>query len=166
MLNSWTDPGLHFMIPFITKVLSILSSTIRFKLPSRPIRSPTSLYSSIDEVRHQQRSDVELPKSWSSEPTSQGPCARDHQKLHSDIRSDLDLQQNTVCFQRFSHEINQFCSSHTVQDVLIDKFNTLDETLKESLQQGCKEWAPGIESKTPSMQSSQWESPNPQFPTP
>jgi hypothetical protein len=46
-----------------------------------------------------------------------------------------------------SHEINQFCSGHTVQEVLIDKFNTLDETLKESLQKGCNEWAPGIESR-------------------
>lgn len=44
-----------------------------------------------------------------------------------------------------SHEINQFCSSHTLQEVLIDNFDQLDESLKEALQAGCKQWAPGIE---------------------
>lgn len=34
-----------------------------------------------------------------------------------------------------------------MQEVLIDKFNTLDESLRESLQKGCNEWAPGIESR-------------------
>lgn len=29
MLNSWTEPGLHFMIPFITKVRKHSFSTIR-----------------------------------------------------------------------------------------------------------------------------------------
>jgi erlin len=60
----------------------------------------------------------------------------------------LDLQQDTVGNALLSHEINQFCSGHTVQEVLIEKFNTLDESLRESLQKGCNEWAPGIESKT------------------
>ena len=27
---------------------------------------------------------------------------------------------------KLHHEINQFCSSHTLQEVLIDKFNVLD----------------------------------------
>lgn len=31
MLNSWTEPGLHFMIPFITKVNNKLVSIIKFK---------------------------------------------------------------------------------------------------------------------------------------
>ena len=56
----------------------------------------------------------------------------------------MDIQQDTVNFMIFSHEINQFCSGHTVQDVLIDKFNTLDESLSKSLQEGCSQWAPGI----------------------
>ena len=30
----------------------------------------------------------------------------------------------------FSHEINQFCSSHTLQEVYITKFDQLDEALK------------------------------------
>ena len=72
----------------------------------------------------------------------------------------MDFQQNTVKMLQFSHEINQFCSGHTVQEVLIDKFNTLDESLKESLQKGCNEWAPGIESNHKLSKLSQWESPS------
>lgn len=49
----------------------------------------------------------------------------------------MDLQQDTVRNFLSSHEINQFCSSHTLQEVLIDKFNILDESLREALQKGC-----------------------------
>ena len=45
----------------------------------------------------------------------------------------------------YSHEINQFCSRHTLQEVFIDKFDTLDEQLAHSLQVDCDRWAPGIE---------------------
>lgn len=44
-----------------------------------------------------------------------------------------------------SHEINQFCSKHTLQEVFIDKFDSLDEQLASALQNDCDRWAPGIE---------------------
>lgn len=45
---------------------------------------------------------------------------------------------------KIHHEINQFCSQHTLQEVFIDKFHTLDETLKEILQRDIDQWAPGL----------------------
>jgi erlin len=45
----------------------------------------------------------------------------------------------------FSHEINQFCSKHTLQQVFIDEFDTLDENLVEALTKSTSAWAPGIE---------------------
>jgi hypothetical protein len=57
----------------------------------------------------------------------------------------------------YSHEINQFCSSHSLQEVYIDLFDKLDDSLKDvynfkiflsiiqALQTGCDTWAPGIE---------------------
>lgn len=45
----------------------------------------------------------------------------------------------------YSHEINQFCSRHTLQEVFIDKFDSLDEQLANALQTDCDKWAPGIE---------------------
>ncbi|CAN0546916.1 unnamed protein product, partial [Laminaria digitata] len=41
------------------------------------------------------------------------------------------------------HEINQFCSKHTLHEVYISLFDTLDEHLKEALQLDCDVWAPG-----------------------
>lgn len=51
----------------------------------------------------------------------------------------------TWIFDKIHHEINQFCSSHTLQEVYIEKFDTLDESLALALQRDCDHWAPGIE---------------------
>ena len=51
----------------------------------------------------------------------------------------------TWIFDKIHHEINQFCSKNTLQDVYIDKFDTLDESLTEALSLSLGYWAPGIE---------------------
>lgn len=48
-------------------------------------------------------------------------------------------------FDKIHHEINQFCSSHTLQQVYIDKFDTLDESLAKALQRDCDKYETGIE---------------------
>jgi len=48
-------------------------------------------------------------------------------------------------FDRVHHEINQFCSSHSLQEVYIDKFDQLDEALVASLSEAIAIWAPGLE---------------------
>eukprot|EP01119_Soliformovum_irregulare_P010738 TRINITY_DN2649_c0_g1_i2.p1 TRINITY_DN2649_c0_g1~~TRINITY_DN2649_c0_g1_i2.p1 ORF type:complete len:250 (+),score=87.55 TRINITY_DN2649_c0_g1_i2:355-1104(+) len=48
-------------------------------------------------------------------------------------------------FDKIHHEINQFCSKHSLQDVYIDLFHTVDERLQQALQEACDLWAPGIE---------------------
>lgn len=41
-------------------------------------------------------------------------------------------------------EINQFCSSHSLHEVYIDLFSTLDEALSAALQTDCDKWDTGI----------------------
>ncbi|PRP82998.1 putative SPFH domain-containing protein 2 precursor [Planoprotostelium fungivorum] len=48
-------------------------------------------------------------------------------------------------FDKIHHEINQFCSKHTLQEVYIDLFHTVDDRLQSALQESCDAWAPGIE---------------------
>lgn len=48
-------------------------------------------------------------------------------------------------FDRVHHEINQFCSSNSLQDVYIDKFDSLDEELIQALGVAIRLYAPGIE---------------------
>jgi hypothetical protein len=46
---------------------------------------------------------------------------------------------------KIHHEINQFCSKHSLQEMYIDIFDQLDEALIESLNRDLSVWAPGIE---------------------
>ena len=42
------------------------------------------------------------------------------------------------------HELNQFCSSHTLQEVFIDQFDQIDENLKTALEKELTTMAPGL----------------------
>lgn len=46
---------------------------------------------------------------------------------------------------KLHHEINQFCSKHSLQEIYIDIFDQLDEELIKSLNKDLVNWAPGIE---------------------
>jgi len=48
-------------------------------------------------------------------------------------------------YDKIHHEINQFCTKHTLREVYIDLFDTLDENLMGALQRDSTLWAPGIE---------------------
>jgi regulator of protease activity HflC (stomatin/prohibitin superfamily) len=51
----------------------------------------------------------------------------------------------TWIFDKIHHEINQFCSSHSLQDVYITEFASLDEALLKALQKDCDIFKTGIE---------------------
>ncbi|XP_020100935.1 erlin-2-B isoform X2 [Ananas comosus] len=51
----------------------------------------------------------------------------------------------TWIYDKIHHEINQFCSAHTLQQVYIDMFDQIDEKMKEAIQRDCTQYAPGIE---------------------
>merc|ERR1719367_767497 len=48
-------------------------------------------------------------------------------------------------FDKVHHEINQFCSRHSLTEVAITVFDQIDEHLAEALKKDCKLYAPGIE---------------------
>lgn len=50
----------------------------------------------------------------------------------------------TLIFNKIHHELNQFCSSHTLHEVYIDLFDQIDENLKGALQRDLTELAPGL----------------------
>ena len=145
------------MLPFITSVRHSIFRSIRCRLLCRPTTSRTSRYLKLNTVWNELRSGDHFREDRGGEQAEEGTRARNHQELHHLLRPDLDLQENTVPLLLPSHEINQFCSSHTLQEVVIDKFDTLDESLENALQEGCKVWAPGIESTSTFIQSSPLE---------
>ncbi|XP_051896683.1 erlin-2-like [Pristis pectinata] len=50
----------------------------------------------------------------------------------------------TLIFNKIHHELNQFCSVHTLQEVYIELFDRIDEDLKLALQQDLTSMAPGL----------------------
>ncbi|VDK32330.1 unnamed protein product [Taenia asiatica] len=50
----------------------------------------------------------------------------------------------TLIYNKVHHELNQFCSSHTLQEVYIDLFDQIDENLKKALQEDLNVMAPGL----------------------
>lgn len=50
----------------------------------------------------------------------------------------------TLIFNKVHHELNQFCSIHTLHEVYIDLFDQIDENLKTALQRDLNEMAPGL----------------------
>lgn len=71
-------------------------------------------------------------------------------------RLKIDLARETVAnysvhydklwiFDKVHHEINQFCSKHTLHEVSITLFDQLDEQLANSLKNDCSIHAPGID---------------------
>ncbi|NWS75502.1 ERLN2 protein, partial [Crotophaga sulcirostris] len=49
-----------------------------------------------------------------------------------------------LIFNKIHHELNQFCSVHTLQEVYIELFDQIDENLKLALQQDLTAMAPGL----------------------
>ncbi|XP_009453463.3 erlin-2 isoform X3 [Pan troglodytes] len=49
-----------------------------------------------------------------------------------------------LIFNKIHHELNQFCSVHTLQEVYIELFDQIDENLKLALQQDLTSMAPGL----------------------
>ena len=47
-------------------------------------------------------------------------------------------------YDKIHHEINQFCTKRTLQQVYIEEFDDIDEKLTQALQIVNKVWAPGI----------------------
>lgn len=71
-------------------------------------------------------------------------------RLHKDFvyetLRDYGVQyDNTWIYDKIHHEINQFCSAHSLQQVYIDMFDQIDEKMKDALQADCTRYAPGIE---------------------
>ncbi|KER18964.1 hypothetical protein T265_12075 [Opisthorchis viverrini] len=50
----------------------------------------------------------------------------------------------TLIYNKIHHELNQFCSIHTLQEVYIEMFDQIDEYLKRTLQEDLTVMAPGL----------------------
>jgi regulator of protease activity HflC (stomatin/prohibitin superfamily) len=124
LLDRVTDPGFHFQIPFVTtfdNVQVTLQTDVVKDIPCGTSGGSVIYFDKVEVVN-----------------------LLDKTVAHTTIKKYGVNYDKTWIFDRIHHEINQFCSSHTLQEVYIDKFDILDEALANALQKSCDDWQTGI----------------------
>ncbi|KAF5752054.1 hypothetical protein HS088_TW02G01074 [Tripterygium wilfordii] len=125
LLKSITDPGFHLKMPLITNF------------------EPVQVTLQTDQVR-------EIPCGTKGGVMITFGKIEVVNRLHKEYVYETLLNygvdyDNTWIYDKIHHEINQFCSSHSLQQVYIDVFDQIDEKMKDALQGDCTRYAPGIE---------------------
>jgi len=64
--------------------------------------------------------------------------------VHDIVKNYTTAYDKSLIFDKVHHELNQFCSSHTLQEVYIDHFDRIDENLQQALQESLNQMAPGL----------------------
>ncbi|KAA8529352.1 hypothetical protein F0562_033849 [Nyssa sinensis] len=125
LLKTITDPGFHLKMPLITHF------------------EPTQVTLQTDLVR-------DIPCGTKGGVMINFEKIEVVNRLHKDYvyetLRDYGVQyDNTWIYDKIHHEINQFCSVHSLQQVYIDMFDQIDEKMKDALQADCTRYAPGIQ---------------------
>nr|XP_023899463.1 erlin-2-B-like isoform X1 [Quercus suber]POE51949.1 erlin-2 [Quercus suber] len=125
LLKMITDPGFHLKLPLITHY------------------EPVQVTLQTDQVR-------DIPCGTKGGVMINFEKIEVVNRLHKDYVHDTLLNygvqyDHTWIYDKIHHEINQFCSSHSLQQVYIDVFDQIDEKMKDALQGDCTRYAPGIE---------------------
>ncbi|KAK4260999.1 hypothetical protein QN277_004055 [Acacia crassicarpa] len=125
LLKTITEPGFHLKMPFITQyepVQVVLQTDMVTNIPCGTKGGVMINFEKIEVVNR-------LHKEYVYETL-----------LNYGVHYD-----KTWIYDKIHHEINQFCSSHGLQQVYIDVFDQIDEKMKDALQVDCTRYAPGIE---------------------
>uniref|UniRef100_A0A2K5D478 Erlin n=1 Tax=Aotus nancymaae TaxID=37293 RepID=A0A2K5D478_AOTNA len=116
LLTSTSGPGFHLMLPFITSYKSV-----QVCLASVVCGGVMIYFDRIEVVNFLVPNAVyDIVKNYTA----------DYDKA--------------LIFNKIHHELNQFCSVHTLQEVYIELFDQIDENLKLALQQDLTSMAPGL----------------------
>uniref|UniRef100_A0A5B7A8A2 Putative erlin-1 n=2 Tax=Davidia involucrata TaxID=16924 RepID=A0A5B7A8A2_DAVIN len=125
LLRTITDPGFHLKIPLITHFEPIQVTLQTDLVRDIPCGTKGGVMINFEKIEVVNR----LHKDYV------------YETLH-----DYGVQyDNTWIYDKIHHEINQFCSAHSLQQVYIDMFDQIDEKMKDALQTDCTHYAPGIE---------------------
>jgi len=68
----------------------------------------------------------------------------EYDKVHDTVKRFTAEYDRPLIFEKVHHELNQFCSSHTLQEVYVTQFDQIDEQLKMALQKDLNSLAPGL----------------------
>lgn len=124
LLEQTSQPGYHLMVPFITsfRAIQITLQTDEVKnVPCGTSGGVMIYFDRIEVVNILQASHV-----------------------HDMVRNYTADYDKTLIYNKVHHELNQFCSIHSLQEVYIDLFDQIDENLRTALQIDLTVMAPGL----------------------
>nr|XP_032629879.1 erlin-2 isoform X3 [Chelonoidis abingdonii] len=124
LLTSTSGPGFHLMLPFITSYKSVQTTLQTDEVKNVPCGTSGGVMIYFDRIEVVnfliQGAVYDIVKNYTA----------DYDKA--------------LIFNKIHHELNQFCSVHTLQEVYIELFDQIDENLKLALQQDLTTMAPGL----------------------
>ncbi|XP_062375626.1 erlin-1 [Sardina pilchardus] len=124
LLTFPNGPGYHIMLPFITTYRSVQTTLQTDEIKNVPCGTSGGVMIYFDRIEV-----VNMLV-----PTAVVDIVRNY-------TADYD---KTLIFNKIHHELNQFCSVHTLQEVYIELFDIIDENLKTALQKDLINMAPGL----------------------
>uniref|UniRef100_A0A7N8YH25 Erlin-1 n=1 Tax=Mastacembelus armatus TaxID=205130 RepID=A0A7N8YH25_9TELE len=124
LLTTPNGPGYHIMLPFITTYRSVQTTLQTDEIKNVPCGTSGGVMIYFDRIEV-----VNMLV-----PTAVVDIVRNY-------TADYD---KTLIFNKIHHELNQFCSVHTLQEVYIELFDIIDENLKTALQKDLNVMAPGL----------------------
>lgn len=114
LLKSITNPGFHAKVPLITSFSAIqinIQTDLVRNIPCGTRGGTVITFEKIEVVNRLKR-----------------------ERVYDTIRAYGVNYDKTWIYDKIHHEINQFCSRKTLQQVYIDEFDTVDERLQKQLQ--------------------------------
>lgn len=124
LLPVTSQPGFHMMIPLLTSYKSIQTTLQTDEVKNVPCGTSGGVMIYFERIEVVNK----------LEPVSVLDMVRN-------FTADYD---KTLIFNKVHHELNQFCSAHTLHEVYIDLFDQIDENLRTALQRDLHEMAPGL----------------------
>jgi len=118
------QPGLHFKFPIISSYIEVQITVQTDKIKDVVCGTSSGVSVTFDNIEVVNQLNVE-----------------NVYNILKDYGSNYD---KTLIYDKITHELNQFCSKHTLQEVYIDKFDILDEMLLDKLQQYLNQYGKGV----------------------
>ncbi|XP_048043000.1 erlin-2 isoform X1 [Megalobrama amblycephala] len=124
LLTTTSGPGFHLMLPFITTFKSVQTTLQTDEVKNVPCGTSGGviIYFDLIEVVNYL-----------------APSA-----VYGIVRNFTADYDKALIFNKVHHELNQFCSVHSLQEVYIGLFDQIDENLKLTLQEDLTSMAPGL----------------------
>ncbi|CAB3362270.1 erlin-1-like [Cloeon dipterum] len=124
LLQQVSNPGFHMMIPFITSYRAVQVTLQTDEVKNVPCGTSGGVMIYFDRI--------EVVNVLSAD------------SVYDIVKNYTADYDKALIFNKVHHELNQFCSVHSLQEVYIDLFDQIDENLKVALQRDLNEMAPGL----------------------